>query len=99
MGRPALREAGAAPEAVAAIGVTSQRLGLVFLDKGGGELYSGPNVDLRAAFEGAAIDEKLGQRQYETTGHFPSLLLAPAKLEWFRCQKPDLCARVSTVQV
>ena len=37
---------------IKAVGVTSQRHGLVLLDEGGNELYAGPNKDLRAAFQG-----------------------------------------------
>ena len=40
---------------IAALGITSQRQGVVFLDKAGSELYMAPNLDLRAFFEGAAI--------------------------------------------
>jgi autoinducer 2 (AI-2) kinase len=34
-------------------------------------------------FEGAAIDEECGASVYETTGHLPSFLSAPARLAWF----------------
>ena len=44
---------------IAAITVTSQRQGVVFLDKEGRVLYAGPNTDLRAVFEGAAIDDAI----------------------------------------
>ena len=73
---------------ISAIGVTSQRQGIIFLDNEGKEIYSGPNIDLRAIFEGAAIDEELREQIYCTTGHFPSLLLAPARLRWFRSHQP-----------
>ena len=82
---------------VSAIGVTSQRQGVVFLDQDGGELYCGPNVDLRAIFEGAAIDEELGEEVYATTGHFPSFLLAPARLRWFREHRPMVYENIRTV--
>ena len=77
-------------EDVSAIGVTSQRQGVVFLDDEEKEMYCGPNVDLRAVFEGARIDEKLGREVYATTGHFPSMLLAPARLQWFRENSPEI---------
>ena len=74
---------------VAAIAITSQRQGLVFLDEKGREIYSGPNVDLRAVFEGAQIDDEMGGEIYATTGHFPSFLMAPARLRWFRRNQPS----------
>ena len=69
---------------VSVIGICSQRQGMVFLDDNGREVYSGPNVDLRAFFEGAEIDEEYGEEIYGITGHTPSFLLAPARLQWFR---------------
>ena len=82
---------------VGAVAVTSQRQGLAFLDSEGHELYLGPNIDLRAVFEGGVIDEDMGDRVYATTGHTPSFLLAPAKLRWFHLNRPDTYARISTV--
>ena len=51
----ATREALSATNAseVAAIGVTSQRTGVVFLDEGGREVASFPNADGRAVSEGS----------------------------------------------
>ena len=77
-------------EEVSAIGITSQRQGVVFLDDREKEIYCGPNIDLRAVFEGARIDEKFGREVYATTGHFPSMLLAPARLQWFRENNPKV---------
>ena len=74
---------------VAAVTVTSQRQGVVFLDGERRVLYAGPNVDLRAIFEGGAIDDEMGARVYEVTGRLPSLLFAPARLRWFRRHEPE----------
>ena len=82
---------------ISAISVTSQRQGVVFLDDKGKEVYSGPNVDLRAIFEGAALDEELGGEIYATTGHFPSMLLAPARLRWFRECRPSIYDKTCTI--
>ena len=60
---------------VEAVTVTSQRQGVVFLDRDGGILYAGPNTDLRAVFGGAAIDEAMGGRVFEVTGRLPVLLV------------------------
>jgi len=54
---------------VAAVSVTSQRQGVVFLDGDGREVYAGPNLDLRAIFEGGAIDHEMGDHVYRATCH------------------------------
>ena len=92
-----MRDAKAEPNNVAAVAATSQRQGIVFLDTQGCELYAGPNTDLRAVFEGSAIDHEMRGRVYRTTGHTPSMLFAPAKLRWFEVQQPDTYGRIATV--
>ena len=82
---------------VTAIGITCQRQGVGFLDSTGNELYLGPNLDLRAVFDGAAIDEEFGDAVYSTTGHLPSFLFAPAKLRWFQANRPDVYEVITTV--
>ncbi len=82
---------------IAAITVTSQRQGAVFLDSGGRVLYAGPNVDLRAVFEGAAFDDEMGERVFDVTGRLPSFLFAPAKLRWFMQHEPDVYDRIDRV--
>ena len=93
----ALEAAGIVPDDLAAVTATSQRQGVVFLDRAGREVYAGPNLDLRAVFEGAAIDDELGERVYHTTGHTPSLLFAPAKLRWMRDHRPEAYSEIATV--
>ena len=95
--RVAVEQGGITGADISAIGVTSQRQGIVFLDDGGKEIYSGPNIDLRAIFEGAAIDEEFGEEIYCKTGHFPSMLLAPARLRWFRIQQPFIYNRTCSI--
>ena len=82
--RRALASAGLSGADIAAVGVTSQRLGLVIIDEDGSPLYAGPNADVRAPAQGFAIDAKMAERVYTTTGKLPSLLLAPAKLQWLQ---------------
>jgi autoinducer 2 (AI-2) kinase len=82
---------------VAAIGITCQRQGIGMLDNSGKELYLGLNLDLRAVFEGAALDEEFGDIVYATTGHLPSFFFAPAKLRWFQANRPDVYERIATV--
>ena len=79
---------------IAAVTVTSQRQGVVFLDREGTVLYAGPNTDLRAIFEGAAIDDAMGERVFEVTGRLPSFLFTPAKLRWFMQHEPSIYDRI-----
>lgn len=89
--RSSLREADIAPSRVGAVAVTGQRQAVVFLDGEGRELYAGPNLDLRAVFEGAALDAE------DATERRPSMLLAHAKLRWFREHRPEAYARIACV--
>lgn len=88
---------GVSPKEISAISVTSQRQSVVFLDEDGNALYAGPNLDLRAFFEGAEIDEAFREEVYRTTGHLPSFLFAPAKLNWFERHRPEVYGRVKWV--
>lgn len=92
-----LKEAQVNPKNVSAITATSQRQGIAFLDKNGQEIYVGPNLDLRAVFEGAAIDDENGDVIYKTTGHLPSFLFAAAKLKWFQAHQPKAYENIAHV--
>ena len=89
--------AAASSDQIPAVAVTSQRQGVVFLDSDGHELYAGPNLDLRAIFEGGAIDEEMGESVYRTTGHLPSFLFTAAKLRWFQIHRPEAYDRIASV--
>ncbi|MCH8868508.1 MAG: FGGY-family carbohydrate kinase, partial [Chloroflexi bacterium] len=82
---------------VGCVAVTSQRQAVVFLDAAGHEIYAGPNMDLRAVFEGAALDDGHRERVYRVTGHLPSFFFTPAKLHWFRQHRPDAYGKITTV--
>ena len=92
-----LRKGGVSPKQVCAVGITSQGQGAVLMGLENRELCCCPNIDLRAVFEGAALDDEAGSEIYATTGHFPSLLLAPARLRWFQAHRPDLMESASSV--
>lgn len=92
-----LGQAGLSKGEVAAVGITCQRQGMALLDKNGRELYLGPSLDLRAVFEGAALDDRCREELYRTTGHLPSFFLAPAKLRWFQLHRPGVYQRISSV--
>ena len=95
--RKALGAAGVHKDSVAAIGVTSQRQGIGALDASGDVLYLGPNMDIRAMFEGMAIDSDHADLAYSTTGHLPSFMMAPAKLRWYQLHQPEKYLRIATV--
>ena len=93
----ALAEAGLTGEDIAAVGVTSQRQGLVVIDDAGRPLYAGPNTDARAAAEGIAIDAERAGEVYASTGKLPSLLMAPARLRWLREHDDTAFRRAASV--
>jgi autoinducer 2 (AI-2) kinase len=92
-----LKTAGVRPEDVMAVAATSQRGGMVFLDRKGGELYGGPNQDVRAFFEGMEIDDQRGEGIYSVTGRLPSFLFAPARLKWFQVHQPKIFEKIDAV--
>ena len=77
--------------------VTSQRQSLVFLDESGDVIYAGPNTDLRAVFEGFALNFRHGDAISEALGGRPALMTAPAKLAWFRDNRAGAYARIAHV--
>ncbi|MCE2469854.1 MAG: FGGY-family carbohydrate kinase [Dehalococcoidia bacterium] len=93
----ALAQPGARGLQVAAVGIAAQRGGTAFLDADGRALYLAPNTDLRALFEGAAMEEAHGERLYATTGRAPAFLFVPAKLAWWRNHHPRLSKRIARV--
>ena len=82
---------------IGSVAVTSQRQAVAFLDREGNTLYAGPNLDLRAFFEGAEIDDAYRDLVYRTTGHLPSFLFVPAKLKWYERHRTEVYERVSRV--
>ena len=82
---------------VSAVAVTSQRQSLVFLDERGSVIYAGPNTDLRAVFEGFALDFEHGHAIEAATGGRPAFMTAPGKLAWFRDHSTDAYTRIAHV--
>ena len=93
----AIRELVTGQGRIAAIAITSQRQSIVILDSNSNVLYAGPNTDLRAVFEGAALDHDHGGLLYQTTGHRPAFMMTAGKLAWLRDHRPDSYERVSHV--
>lgn len=93
--REVVRSSLARPEAIAVIGITSQRNGVVLLDAKGSILYAGPNTDGRATKEGIAIEREHGDLIYETAGRLPAFKYLPSRLAWFRANKPEIASRTA----
>ena len=95
--RRAMRKARATGGGIAVIAVTSQRQGIGALDAEGSDLFLGPNMDLRALFEGMAIDGDHPDLVYPVTGHLPSFMLAHAKLRWRQLHDPEVYESIASV--
>jgi len=95
--RQSIGKADVRPSDIVAVSTASQRHGIVFLDKDGAELYGGPNTDLRALMEGFAIDAEHSGELRRITGHSPAFLFAPAKLRWFKANRPAVYERIATI--
>ena len=87
----------AGPRNVCAVAVAAQRGAVCFLDADGAALSVGPNTDVRAVFQGSAIDEAHSAEIHRTTGRLPSLMFVPAKLAWLRENRPRTAERVAKV--
>jgi autoinducer 2 (AI-2) kinase len=83
--RRALADARLDASAIKGISATAQRLGAVFLDAAGREIYAGPNMDGRG-FNGALeIMGKIDlERAVKISGHWPPFIFSLARLLWFR---------------
>lgn len=93
----AVSASGARPDDVDTLAITAQRGGTAFLDQLGNTLYVGPNSDIRAVFEGGAIDDAHADEVYATTGHLPSMFFVPAKLHWWRQHHPRIARRTANI--
>jgi sugar (pentulose or hexulose) kinase len=93
--REAVRTSLARPDAIAAISVTSQRTGIVFLDAKGEVLSAGPNSDARGVREGIALERSHGELVYRLAGRLPVFLYLPARLAWFRNNAPAIADRIA----
>ena len=80
-----------------AVAITSHRQSLVFTDSEGHPVYAGPNTDIRAVFQGSALDSQHGHLLYDTTGHRPAFMMAAGKLAWLRDTRPSAYASLSHV--
>lgn len=80
---------------IKAITATSQREGIVVIDKDGNSLLGMPNIDHRGRrWEGDLSDKDL---VYELSGRYPTSLFSAFKLVGMREVYPELYTKVSTV--
>jgi autoinducer 2 (AI-2) kinase len=90
-----LANSGIGPNQIVGCAITSQRQGLAVLAEDLSPLLISPNRDLRAVFQGATIDERIGDLVWSETAHLPSYLSAWAKLQWLAEEEPELLANAA----
>lgn len=83
------------PRTVRSIAITAQRGAACFFDRSLRTIYAGPQTDVRAVFEGAAIDADHRAFIYRVTGHLPSMLFLPAKLAWWEKHHPATAHKIA----
>ncbi|WXG43786.1 MAG: FGGY family carbohydrate kinase [Promethearchaeati archaeon SRVP18_Atabeyarchaeia-1] len=94
--RETLRKAKVPAGKVVGVSSSSLRQGIVLLDADGEELYAGPNIDARGALAQDKILNTLGdQGIFDITGQGPTVICAPARLLWFKENKPEVYKKVS----
>lgn len=71
-----------ARHAIRGLGIATARHTLIVENAAGQVIFASGNDDLRAAFQGAAIDAELGAELMQATGHGPALIFWPGKLRW-----------------
>ncbi len=96
-GTHAIKESGVAPLDIRAVTVTSQREGVVFLDRSGHVLYGGPNFDGRAWREGEWLAAKAGHQIYISSGTYPPMYGIPARLAWFLKNHPEIYEQIEAI--
>jgi autoinducer 2 (AI-2) kinase len=82
------------PAEVKGISTGCMRHSFVFIDKNGKEVYGGSNTDTRGLFYQDVIEEDLNLDLYSLTGQWPPLMYIPARLLWFKEEKPDVFKKI-----
>ena len=78
------------PNDVVGISTACMRHAYVFLDKSGKEVYAGPNTDIRGLFYQDVVEQDVKLDLYKITGQGPALMYMPARLLWFKNEKPEV---------
>ena len=92
-----LQVSGVEPKQVIAVSSTSQREGVVFLDKNGKELYAGPNMDIRIPSNLMEFQEKYAEVIHTSSGHWPGPMFLPYRLLWFKEKKNEIYKKIDSV--
>ncbi len=95
--KDAVKEFKANAQNIKAISCVAQRMGAIFIDKNGNELYAGPNIDSRGILVDFPINEEMIKRIYEISGHAPPFLFSPLRFLWFKENKPNIAQKVSKI--
>jgi sugar (pentulose or hexulose) kinase len=95
--RQALERAQIDPARVQAISATSQRDGVVFLDRERHELCCSTNRDARGLTYAEQLAHEHGQTIYSISGRWPLGLDALARLWWFRERRPEAYEQIAHV--
>jgi autoinducer 2 (AI-2) kinase len=95
--RQALERAHIDPARVRAISATSQRDGVVFVDREGAELCCTTNRDARGLAIAETLAQEHGELIHRTTGRWPLGLDALERLLWFRQSRPDDYQRIAHI--
>ena len=95
--RKALARAGASPDDVVGVAVTSMRFGVVVADDAGQPLYAGPNRDARSYAESTQMAAEHGDALNAQTGHWPMAVMAAPRLQWLAANEPETWQRAATV--
>ena len=83
--RRAIEDAGIAPKDIGGISATALRLGTVFLDASGREIYAAPNMDGRGLAGGFEVLEAFQPADaMSITGHWPPFVFSLARYLRFR---------------
>lgn len=96
--REAVRTSLARPEAIQAVAVTAQRGGIVLRDARGEVLHAASNSDTRGVSEGIALEREHRDLIYATAGRLPAFMFLPARMAWFRANRPEFAARIARAQ-
>lgn len=65
----------------------------VFLDDKGLDIYAGPNTDVRGVFYQDVV-ESVPLDLYQLTGQGPPLMFLPARLLWFKNERPEVFKKI-----
>ncbi len=79
------------PENIVGISSCGQRMGTVFLDKQGNEIYGGPNTDIRGIDSAYLIEDEFSDEElFNITAHSPSLMFSLARLLWYQEEEEEI---------